>query len=108
MYSELAAADGKFTGYVKPLFKDMRILDLKKDAKNPLKLLWEAVVEGVSQLFTNHSTGELGTKIPLSGTFENRNVDILATIGGILKNAFIKALLPGIEGMVNLKTARTQ
>jgi len=41
MYTEMAAANGNFTGYVKPLFKDMRILDLKKDAKKPLKLLWE-------------------------------------------------------------------
>jgi hypothetical protein len=93
---------------VKPLFKDMRILDLKKDAKKPLKLLWEGVVEGLTQLLTNHSTGQLGTKILLSGTFDNPKEDILSTIGGILKNAFIKALQPGIEGTVSLQKARTQ
>jgi len=108
MYSEVAAADGKFTGYVKPLFKDMRIGDLKKDAKKPLKLVWEGVVEGLTQLLTNHSTGELGTKIQLSGTFDNPKEDILSTIGGILKNAFIKALQPGIEGTVGLQKARTK
>jgi Domain of Unknown Function (DUF748) len=108
MYTEVAAADGKFTGYVKPLFKDMRILDLKKDAKKPLKLLWEAVVEALTQLFTNHSTGQLGTKIPLSGSFDNPKEDILSTIGGILKNAFITALQPGIEGTVTLKKAQSQ
>jgi hypothetical protein len=108
MYAEMAAANGNFTGYVKPLFKDMRILDLKKDAKKPLKLLWEAVVEGLTQLFTNHSIGQFGTKIPLSGTFDNPKEDILSTLGGIFKNAFIKALQPGIEGTVNVKNARTQ
>jgi hypothetical protein len=108
MYTEMAAANGNFTGYVKPLFKDMRILDLKKDAKKPLKLLWEGVVEGLTQLLTNHSTGQLGTKILLSGTFDNPKEDILSTIGGILKNAFIKALQPGIEGTVSLQKARTQ
>src|SRR5450759_1754748 len=89
MYAEVAAADGKFTGYVKPLFKNMRILDLKKDAQKPLKLLWQAVVAAVTELFTNHSTDQLGTKIPLSGSFESPSADILSTIGGILKNAFI-------------------
>lgn len=108
MYAEVAAADGKFTGYVKPLFKNMRILDLKKDAKKPLKLLWQAVVAAVAELFTNHSTDQLGTKIPLSGTFDNPNADILSTIGGILKNAFIKALMPGIEGTITLKNAQAQ
>ncbi len=108
LYTEVAATDGKFTGYVKPLFKDMRILDLKKDANKPLKLLWEAVVEGLTQLFTNHSTGQLGTKIPLSGSFDNPKEDILSTIGGILKNAFIKALQPGIEGTITLKNAQAQ
>jgi hypothetical protein len=108
MYAEVAAADGKFTGYVKPLFKNMRILDLKKDAKKPLKLLWQAVVAAVTELFTNHSTDQLGTKIPLSGSFESPSADILSTIGGILKNAFIKALMPGIEGTVTLKNAKAQ
>jgi hypothetical protein len=108
MYSEVASADGKFAGYVKPLFKDMQILDVKKDAKSPLKLLWTAAVAGVAAIFTNHSTGELATKIPYSGTYENRNVDILSTIGGVLKNAFIKALVPGYEGTVSLQSAHDQ
>lgn len=108
MYGEVAAANGKFTGYVKPLFKNMRILDLKNDSKNPLRLIWEAVVEGVTQLFTNQSTDQLGTKIPLSGSFDDPSTDILSTLGGILKNAFIKALQPGIEGTMTLQKARAE
>jgi hypothetical protein len=108
MYSEVAAADGNFTGYVKPLFKDMIILDVSKDAKNPLKLIWQALVAGVAALFTNHSTDVIGTTIPLSGTFENKTVDILSTLGGILKNAFIKALLPGIDRTISLKEVRAK
>lgn len=105
--TELAAADGKFTGYVKPLFTGMKILDLKKDSKNPLALLWEAAVAGVAEVFTNRSTGKLGTTVPLSGTFDDKSIDIFATIGGVLKNAFIRALKPGIEGTVDLKKARS-
>jgi hypothetical protein len=108
MYSEVAAADGNFTGYVKPLFKDMTILDVSKDAKNPLKLIWQALVAGVAALFTNHSTDVIGTTIPLSGTFENKNIDILSTLGGILKNAFIQALLPGIDRTISLKPVQAK
>lgn len=50
-YTEMAAADGRFKGYVKPLVKDLDILDLKDDLKNPVKLFWESFVAGVMKLF---------------------------------------------------------
>lgn len=103
MYAELAAAEGRFTGYVKPLFRNLRVLDLERDGKNPMQLLWEALVAGVTELLTNHSEDQLGTSIPLSGTFDDPKADILSTIGGILKNAFIKALQPGLEHSITLK-----
>jgi hypothetical protein len=57
---------------------------------------------------TNHSTDVIGTTIPLSGTFENKNIDILSTLGGILKNAFLHAFLPGIEHTLILGIARAE
>jgi hypothetical protein len=62
----------------------------------------------VAALFTNHSTDVIGTKIPLSGTFKNENIDILSTLGGILKNAFIQALLPGIDRTISLKQVQVK
>jgi hypothetical protein len=108
MYSEVAAADGQFKGYVKPLFKNMKILDISEDAKNPFKLVWQALVAGVAAIFTNQSTDVIGTTIPLSGTFENKSIDILSTLGGILKNAFIQALLPGIDRKISLKQVQAK
>ncbi|HLP14766.1 MAG TPA: DUF748 domain-containing protein, partial [Bacteroidota bacterium] len=101
--SEMAASEGAFRGYVKPLFKDMKILNIKEDVKNPLKLVWETIVEGVTKLFQNRSTDKVGTRIALSGTFDDPNTDILSILGGLLQNAFIKALQPGLEGTISLK-----
>ena len=100
---EMSAVEGEFAGYVKPLFHDMQVLDLEDDMKTPLRLVWEVVVEGVTSLFSNSSTENLGTRVPLSGRFSDPSLDILSTIGGILKNAFIKALQPGIEGTITLQ-----
>jgi len=105
MYAELAAADGRFRGYVKPLFKDMRILDIKKDSDNPLEVLWESLVEAVTNVLTNEPKEQLGTTIPFSGRVDDPDAGILVTIGGLLKNAFIRALAPGIEGKITLQTA---
>ncbi len=100
---EMAAVEGDFTGYVKPLFHDMQVLDVEDDIKTPLRLVWEVVVEGVTSLFSNTSTDNFGTKVPLSGKLSDPSADILSTIGGLLKNAFIKALQPGIEGTITLQ-----
>jgi hypothetical protein len=102
--SELAASHGAFTGYVKPLFKDTKFLNIKEDVKKPLKLVWEAVVEGVTKLFQNRSSEKVGTKIDFTGTFDDPSPDILSTIGNLLKNAFVKALQPGFEGSVSLQS----
>ena len=106
MYSELTASNGNFTGYVKPLFKNMSIVNMKKES--PLLVLWAAVVEGVTKLFTNHSTDKLGTEIPISGKFENPKADLLSTLGGILKNAFITALQPGFKGKIGMQAVTAQ
>ncbi len=108
MYSEVTAADGKFTGYVKPLFADMHIADLKKDEKNPFRVIWAFLVQVVTTVFTNRSTDKLGTEIPISGTFDNPKANILSTIGGILKNAFILALQPGFKNKFGLQAAAAQ
>ncbi|MGE5315494.1 MAG: DUF748 domain-containing protein [Acidobacteriota bacterium] len=106
--SEMAASKGAFRGYVKPLFKDMKVLNLKEDIKKPLKLVWEAIVEGITKLFQNPKTEKMGTRIPFSGTFEDPSTDILSVIGTLLQNAFIRALSPGIEGTINLNAPRTK
>ena len=92
LFTEIASIDGKFEGYVKPLLENLDILDLKQD-KHPLEIFWEALVAGVVQIFKIHSKDQLATKVPISGVFEDKpDVDIWGTIGGVLKNAFVKAL----------------
>ena len=105
LYTEMAAADGKFKGYVKPLLENLKILDLK-DAKHPLKFFWETLVAGVVKLFTNHSKDRFAAEIPIQGDIENPKAGILAALGSILRNAFVKALSPGIEQKVDLESVK--
>jgi hypothetical protein len=102
LFTELAASGGKFEGYLKPMFKDMKVLSLEEDSSNPLELFWEAIVGAVSGLFENKSEDQLAARIPLSGNFEDPDANIWSTIGSVLENAFIRALIPNIEGSVNL------
>lgn len=102
--TELAITGGKISGYAKPILSDHDALDISEDIKDgPLDMAWEAFVGATLELFENQGKGRFGTKIPLEGNIENPKIDIWATLGGVLSNAFLKALMPRIEGSVSLK-----
>ena len=101
LYTEAAAKDGKFIGYVEPYFKDM-VLD--KGRKNPAKAAWAVVASAVKWIFSNKGKKQIATKIPIKGTFEKTETGYWTAAGGLLKNAYLKALTPTFENL-NLKDA---
>lgn len=102
LFAEVAGAEGKFNGYVKPLFQDLDVFELKDDAKNPIKLAWQAIVAGAVKLFKNHPKDQVATKIPVSGSFEKTDVDIWTTIVNVLRNAFVEAFRARVDESINL------
>lgn len=98
---ELEAKDGQLTGYAKPLFKGLQIFswkqDVEQDKKNPLRLAWEAVAQGVTSLFKNHAQDQFATRVPISGRIDDKQLGTFSAILGVLKNAFIKAYTPKLE-----------
>jgi hypothetical protein len=98
---EAQAEEGQVTGYVKPLFRNLKVFSLTQDIKdeNVLELFWQALVGGVTSLLKNHPRDQFGTLVPFSGDLSSATkTDILATIGNILRNAFVRAYLPRLEG----------
>src|SRR6516162_735602 len=68
LYSELDAKDAVVTGYVKPLFKDLKIYDKQQDKSKPLvRKMYERLVSGVATLLKNRSREELATKAEVLG-----------------------------------------
>ena len=98
---EADAQEGQMKGYVKPLFRDLKIFSLSEDIKdeNILKVFWQALVGGATSILKNHSRDQFGTLIPFSGDLtQSTSADILATIGNVFRNAFVRAYLPRLEG----------
>lgn len=103
LYGEVVAKSGRFEGYLKPMFKELKVISWKEDHKNVLEFLWEAVVGTVAEIFENQPKDQIATRIPLSGSFKDPQPDIWATIGTLIRNAFIQALVPGIEQRLTFK-----
>ena len=83
LYMELAAADARFKGYAKPVMRDVNIYSSEEPEKNPLKRLWEGLVDVAANILENQQEDQVAARIPFSGTIENPNADLFATIGSV-------------------------
>ena len=98
LYSELHGKAGRVTGYVKPLFRDVKAFDPEQDRdKGFVRRLYERIVSGVSKLLKNPPRDEVATKVDVEGRIDNPNTSTLQAIANLLRNAFIEAILPGLE-----------
>lgn len=102
MYAELAAADGRFEGYIKPLLEDPDIFRLDEPSDNPLQKAWEALVGFVGEVLENKGEEQVATQIPFSGDVDNPEAGILAAAVNLLRNAFVAAFTHSLEGTVDL------
>ncbi|CAN5392941.1 DUF748 domain-containing protein [soil metagenome] len=96
---ELDAKAGGVQGYVRPLFRSLQIIgkqDIKED--NILGVFWEALVGSVAKVLTNPPRDQFGTEIPITGNLSSPNANIFATVGNVLRNAFVRAYLPKLKG----------
>jgi hypothetical protein len=97
---EADSKEGQMSGYVKPLFRNLKVFSLTKDLKedNVLQFFWQALVGFATTVFKNQSRDQVGTLVPFTGSSEGKtSTDLLATLGNLLRNAFVRAYLPRLE-----------
>jgi len=104
LYTEAAAKDGRIRGYTKPVIKDMQVVSWKEDKDQPLKFIWESVIELVGWILNNKEKDQIATKASFEGNIKDPHVDVWSTIGQLLRNAFIQALYPSIENSISLNS----
>jgi len=98
VFAQVSVKDKYVTGYVKPLFTDIKVYDSKKDAKKPiLHKAYEMLIGGAAKLLKNRSTKQVATKINISGPVSTPNVSTWQAIGQFLVNAFVNAIVPGFD-----------
>lgn len=102
LYAEAAAKNGSFTGYVKPIVQSLDIYGPEDKDDNIFRQFWEAMAGGLSELLENQPKDQFATKIPFEGKLDNPQANIWVTITNVLKNAFVNALQPNIDGEINI------
>jgi hypothetical protein len=98
VYSELHVKNGWVHGYVKPLFKDLHVYGKEQDVDKTLgQKVKEKAIDVASKVLKNHPRKEVATVVPIDGPLENPKASTWETLIGLIRNAFIKAILPGFE-----------
>jgi Domain of Unknown Function (DUF748) len=101
-FSELSVKDSRIDGYVKPLFRDLKVTDARNDEeKSVFRKLYVKLVGGVAKLLENRSRKEVATVTPVGGRLDEPKTSTWQVVVNLVRNAFIKAILPGFEEEVS-------
>lgn len=107
LYTEFAAKEGKFKGYVKPIIKDLKVAGLEDREDDFFQKLKEGAVDLVGDILKNPNEKQVATKVPIEGNFKNPSIDTWEAVWEILKNAFIEALMPSVDHEINIQSAES-
>ncbi|MBA3683383.1 MAG: DUF748 domain-containing protein [Bacteroidetes bacterium] len=102
IYTEFAGKDGGFGGYVKPILKDLDIVQWNKEEGDFKQILWETLIGSAAALLENKNKDQLATKVEIQGKFENPDINLWRAISYVLRNAFVHAIKPSIDNTINI------
>ena len=105
LYSELAVNEGNITGYVKPLFNDLKVVDWEEDKEQPAKLIWESMVGFLAEIFENQREDQFATRVPLNGHIADVNTPFWPALWNVFSNAFVQAFENNTDGTISIASA---
>jgi hypothetical protein len=99
-FAQMAMANDRYEGYVKPFFTDMKFADLRDEDSIGHKI-WKSIVAAVAELAKNKDSKQVATRIPFSGESSGLDIHTWKSIENGLHHGFVKALSQGFEGTPN-------
>ena len=100
VYAEARAAGGRFAGYVKPLLKDVNVLDAEKEKATLGEKIKEGVADAVKEILENEKQNSVGARVPFAGRFDDPSIGVWRGALTVLRHAFVQALTPTVEGRI--------
>ena len=102
LYTEFAGKDGDFGGYVKPIIKDLDVVQWNKEEGDLKQILWETIIGSSAEVLQNQGKEQVATKLEIKGKFEDPAINLWRAISFVLRNAFVRALRPSIDNSINI------
>lgn len=106
LYTEMAAKDGKFVGYVKPEIKDLKVTGPEDRKDTFFHKIWESLVGAAGVVLKNQQKDQVATKIRLEGDFNSPRTNTLEAVWVLLRNAFVQALTSSIDYEIDINSVK--
>jgi hypothetical protein len=104
LFSELTVKNNAVNGYVKPLFENLQVTDERTPKeKGVFHKLYIGIVKGLTELLKNPETKAVATQTPISGRLGGTRTNTWQAIVNLVRNAFVRAILPGFERQASQK-----
>jgi hypothetical protein len=104
LFASIASREGNYDGYAKVFFGKLHVFAWEKERKkNALEVFWQAIVGTLTTAFKNQPHDFLATRIPFSGSYGKEKIGTWTAVGSMLRNAFIKALVPKMDEPVTVE-----
>jgi hypothetical protein len=98
VYTEITVKEGKVDGYIKPLIRNLKIYEKRKDKDKSFgKRMEMHFLQFLANLFKNRSTQEVVTEFRISGSTGDPKAGEWGAIGKLIGNGFSQAILPGFH-----------
>ena len=103
VFTEVAVRDGRVDGYVKPMLRELDVLrwGAEEDSDGIGQKLFEGIVGATAEILENQSKDTFGARVPITGRLTDPGTDPWMLLVSILRNAFVKALLPRVDETVD-------
>ncbi len=105
LFSEMALADGKIDGYVKPILNKVKVLKWSEEDEPALNKLWQGFVGVTEDVLKNHKKDQFATKVDIHGSLNKTETDVWDAVINILRNGFIEAFQKQLDESVDYKAA---
>ena len=86
--------------------REVNIYSSAEPEDNPLRRLWEGLVEFATNVLENERSDQVAARIPFSGTIQNPDAGIFETVVSVLHNAFVSAFARSLEGSISLRDVK--
>ncbi len=99
VFSELAAADGRLTGYIKFLALNVAV-EPPNSRDNIFDAMWSGIAAAFIAVFKNHPKDQFALRIPIAGNLDSPKEDGWSAFFSIFQNAFGKAFTRNTDGSI--------
>lgn len=102
MSGEFLFDEVRYDGYVKVFIDGLDVLRWgEEEGDGVIDKVWDAIVGTTAEILENQGKDTQAARIPISGNVRDANKDMTTVLTTILSHAFVRALLPGVEGKLD-------